>query len=106
MNKNLVESAVGTAFFYIEESGYVHGNIPEVAAALCFKIIKNHAFGDGNKRTAAASSIAFLTLNGLDLTYREDNLGTDFHRIIESVADNKASEIELKQWFIQHTHEN
>ena len=53
LNKSLIESAVGSAFFEIKGVGYVHGDLPAIAAALCFKIIKNHAFGDGNKRTAA-----------------------------------------------------
>jgi hypothetical protein len=37
LNKSLVESAVGAAFFDMEGVGYVHGEIPEIAAALCFK---------------------------------------------------------------------
>jgi len=103
LNKSLVESAVGAAFFDMEDVGYVHGEIPEIAAALCFKVIKNHAFGDGNKRTAAISSITFLDLNGLKLSYPKDDIGTEFHRIIESVADNKTTEIDLKKWFVEHT---
>ena len=103
LNKSLVESAVGTAFFDMESVGYVHGEIPEIAAALCFKVIKNHAFGDGNKRTAAISSIAFLDLNGLKLSYSKDDIGTELHRIIESVADNKTNENDLKKWFVEHT---
>lgn len=103
LNKSLVESAVGTAFLNMEGVGYVHGEIPEIAAALCFKVIKNHAFGDGNKRTAAISSIVFLDLNGWELSYSEDDSGTEFHRLIESVADNKATENDLKKWFVEHT---
>jgi death-on-curing protein len=57
LNLSLVESAVCAAFFEMEGVGYVHGEIPEIAAALCFKIIKNHAFRDGNKRTAALASL-------------------------------------------------
>jgi death-on-curing protein len=104
LNRSLVESAIGSAFFEIEGIGYVHGGIPEIAAALCFKIIKNHAFGDGNKRTAAISSIVFLNLNGYELSYIQDLNGTEFHRLIESVADNKSSEVAMKQWFLSHTH--
>lgn len=61
LNKSLVESAVGAAFFDMEDVGYVHGEIPEIAAALCFKVIKNHAFGDRNKRTAAYQALHFWT---------------------------------------------
>lgn len=37
----------------------------EVAAAYLFYICRNHAFNDGNKRAALASSIVFLRLNGI-----------------------------------------
>ena len=104
LNKSLIESAVGSAFFEIKGVGYVHGDLPAIAAALCFKIIKNHAFGDGNKRTAAISSIVFLNLNGYELSYSADQNGTEFHRLIESIADNKSSEADMKQWFLNHTY--
>ncbi|MDB6096490.1 MAG: type toxin-antitoxin system death-on-curing family toxin [Francisellaceae bacterium] len=105
LNKSLVESAVGTAFFDMKGVGYVHGEISEIAAALCFKIIKNHAFGDGNKRTAAISSIIFLNLNGWKLSYLQDDSGTELHRVIESVADNKTTEKDLKKWFVKHAYQ-
>lgn len=37
------------------------------AAALLHSLAHNHAFVDGNKRTAWASAWAFLRLNGIDL---------------------------------------
>ncbi|MCI4676226.1 type II toxin-antitoxin system death-on-curing family toxin [Candidatus Mycolicibacterium alkanivorans] len=37
------------------------------AAALLHSLARNHAFVDGNKRTAWASAWAFLRLNGVDL---------------------------------------
>ena len=105
LNLSLAESAVGAAFFEMEGVGYVHGEIPEIAAALCFKIIKNHAFGDGNKRTAALASLAFLDLNNWSLSYLDDGDGTEFHRIVESVADNRTSENDLKSWFLTHANQ-
>lgn len=36
----------------------------EVAAAYLYYLCRNHAFNDGNKRVALASSIVFLRLNG------------------------------------------
>jgi death-on-curing protein len=38
------------------------------AAALLHSLARNHAFVDGNKRTAWASAWAFLRLNGIDLS--------------------------------------
>ena len=37
----------------------------EIAAAYLFYICKNHAFVDGNKRTALAACLVFLEENGL-----------------------------------------
>ncbi len=38
-----------------------------LAAAYAFGIAKNHAFLDGNKRTAWASGVTFLKVNGINL---------------------------------------
>ena len=37
----------------------------EMAAAYLFYLCRNHAFVDGNKRTALAACLVFLDLNGL-----------------------------------------
>jgi death-on-curing protein len=41
-------------------------DLVEVAAAYLFYLCRNHAFNDGNKRVAMASSIVFLRLNGIE----------------------------------------
>src|SRR5438105_10149515 len=40
----------------------------ELAAAYAFGISSNHAFVDGNKRTALLVSFAFLDANGVEIT--------------------------------------
>jgi death-on-curing protein len=42
------------------------------AAALLHSIVKNHALVDGNKRLGLAATIAFLGLNGFQLTWSND----------------------------------
>jgi len=42
-------------------------DLAALAAAYGFGIARNHAFVDGNKRTALASMIVSLGLNGMDL---------------------------------------
>jgi death-on-curing protein len=44
---------------------YGYGNLFDVIAAYAFHIVESQAFVDGNKRTAAASAISFLRLNGV-----------------------------------------
>jgi death-on-curing protein len=43
---------------------YADGDWFDIAAAYAFHIAEAQAFLDGNKRTAVASAIAFLTANG------------------------------------------
>lgn len=46
--------------------------IPDKAAALLHSIVRNHALVDGNKRLGLASVLAFLGLNGWQLTLTND----------------------------------
>jgi death on curing protein len=50
---------------------FLLGDIFEMAAAYLFHIARNHAFVDGNKRTALLATIVFLGLNGV-LLDRDD----------------------------------
>lgn len=45
---------------------WLHGDIFMMAAAYAFHICGNHPFMDGNKRTALASALVFLQMNGID----------------------------------------
>lgn len=46
----------------------LYPSIVEKAAALCFSLVMNHPFLDGNKRTAHAALEVTLVLNGLELS--------------------------------------
>jgi death-on-curing protein len=45
---------------------YLHDGLAAMAAAYLYHICQNHAFLDGNKRTASFCSVLFLRLNGID----------------------------------------
>jgi death-on-curing protein len=62
----LLESAVAApaASFGGE---WAHDGLFAMAAAYAFHIAKNHAFIDGNKRTAIGAALAFLDVNGYAL---------------------------------------
>ncbi len=49
------------------EGKYLHRDLYEQAAAYAFHLCQNHPFVDGNKRTALASALVFLSLNGVEL---------------------------------------
>ena len=69
----LLESAVGAAEASFDGM-YLHGTLPEMAAAYFFHLAQNHPFVDGNKRIAAAAMFMFLYLNDCELTCDEDQL--------------------------------
>lgn len=94
----LLESAITAPenrFCYEPET-----DIAALAATYAYHINKNHAFIDGNKRTAAAASEVFLNLNNVQLTASDDEL-IDLHLNIEA---NKLSredvENSLRSWII------
>lgn len=69
-----------------------------LAASYAFGIARNHAFIDGNKRTANVVSEGFLYLNGWLVTAsKEDKYLTFLH-----LADGSLSEEELAAWFRAH----
>lgn len=98
-----VESAISTAF-YPGSYPFAHGGIAKVAGALCFYLVKSHAFMDGNKRTGALVAITFLNQHGLDLKYPL-NLKKNINglaEIIEQCAAGNVSKDQLIEWFEQH----
>ena len=60
---NLFSEAVVMPFASFS-GDYFHSDIYEMAAAYAFHICQNHPFVDGNKRTALASALVFLDMNG------------------------------------------
>lgn len=64
---NLLSSAI--AMPYSSFSGtFLHATLFDMAAAYVFHISQNHPFIDGNKRTALASALVFLELNGIAIS--------------------------------------
>ena len=70
------------------------------AARLGYGLIKNHAMLDGNKRLGAHVMLVFLALNGIELTYSQEELYT----IILSVAAGQKSYEDLSEWILNHQH--
>ena len=64
----------------------------EVAAAYLFYLCRNHPFIDGNKRTALATCLVFLSENGL---LKQEKLDTDIWE--QLVLDVAASRIDREE---------
>ena len=70
---------------------FLHPTIVEQAAAYLFHINKNHAFIDGNKRTAFDVMVTFLNLNDYELNMTPEAA----YQLTIKVADSKVSKEEL-----------
>ena len=73
---------------------YQNVDIFECAAAYAYGIEKEHAFVDGNKRTAFVTSATFLRGNGWHFV-TEPAEGLAF---VEGLASDEVSEEEFKNW--------
>jgi len=56
------------------EGKFLHKDLYQQAAAYAFHICQNHPFVDGNKRTALATALVFLALNGAELEDPKEEL--------------------------------
>jgi death-on-curing protein len=91
-DENALESALARPrqrWEYDEES-----QIPDLAAAYAFGMVRNHPYVDGNKRTGLVAMVAFLDRNGYDLTASDAAVV----EVILSVAAGDLSEAALADW--------
>ena len=95
-DENALESALARAE---NKASYGDPTIHELAAAYIFGIARNHAFVDGNKRTAIVAAGAFLIINGYMLT--ADN-GT-LYSFVMGVAAGEIDEAGAAAFFRDHT---
>jgi death-on-curing protein len=80
---------------------FVYGDKPDLfrlAASYAYGIARNHAFVDGNKRTALVISVLFLNRNGWDITLAK----ADEYAMFLGLAEGSVSEEELAAWFRKH----
>jgi len=77
----------------------LYQTIQEKAAALCFSLVMNHPFVDGNKRAGHAAMETFLVLNDWELDATID----DAERTILSLAAGTLSRDEFVQWVNDHS---
>ena len=84
-DRGLLESAVARP----QASAFGADAYPDLAtkaAALLHSLVLNHAFVDGNKRTAVVATLVFLDLNGYVIKWKQDEaldfvLGVAVHQV-------------------------
>lgn len=97
LDENLLESALNAPFQSFSNTE-TFPSIQQKAARLGFGLVKNHAFVDGNKRIGAHVMLLFLTLNGVELEYTQEELANT----IMKVAAGEYSFEDLLHWIVQH----
>lgn len=94
-DQGLLESALARP---VNKFTYGESDLAALAAAYAFGIARNHPFVDGNKRTAFATMIVFLGLNGLDLTATSEEATA----VMLSLAAGEIDEAVLTRWIADH----
>lgn len=90
----LLSSAI--AMPYASFSGkFLQDDMYEMAAAYVFHLSQNHPFIDGNKRTALASALVFLEMNGISIEDPEGKL----YDAVTNLASGEMSKKELADVF-------
>ena len=67
------------------------------AARLCYGLIKNHAFFDGNKRIGIYAMLVFLELNGVEIECNEEELIA----LGLEIASGKIEEKDVGIWIVK-----
>lgn len=95
---NLLESAIMTPMQSFG-GAYLHPDLPSMAAAYLFHLVKNHPFVDGNKRVGALTALLFLRGNGAERL----PLQTALEEVTMAVASGDLEKEQLIRWFRVHT---
>ena len=96
-DEGMLDSALNTPFqtFAGED---VYPSLRQKAARLCFGLVKNHPFADGNKRIGAHVMLVFLALNGIELQHTQAELS----EVILQLAAGTLQSTDLLDWILSH----
>jgi death-on-curing protein len=95
-DENVLESALARPqqkWHYAENT-----DVPTLAAAYGFGLVKNHPYRDGNKRIGFLAMVTFLEMNGHEFDATDAEVVAD----ILALADGRVSEAELTDWVRSH----
>ncbi len=93
----LLESALNAPFQTFDGQP-LYPSVQQKAARLCYALVQNHPFVDGNKRIGVHVMLVFLLMNGVELAYSQAEL-------IElglSLAAGQRSYEEVLRWIVNH----
>ena len=76
------------------EGKELYPSLAEKAAALCYSLINNHSFVDGNKRIGHAAMEVFLVMNGYEIEAAID----EQEEIILNLASSNMERSDFLDW--------
>jgi len=96
-DEGLLESAIAMPYmtFFGED---LYPSLEAKAAQLCFGLVKNRPFIDGNKRIGAHAMLTLLRMNGYDFDLTNEELEDCIH----AVARSEMNASELTAWIKSH----
>lgn len=100
-DRALLESAVAMPMQSVDGS-FLHPDIPAMASAYLFHIVRNHPFQDGNKRAGALAALVFLHLNG----WRVDATTDELEQLILGVASSCVQKHEVERFIRDHARQS
>lgn len=96
-DERMLDSALNTPFQTFDGED-VYPSLQQKAARLCFGLVKNHPFTDGNKRIGAHAMLVFLTLNGIELQHTQAELSDT----VLQLAAGAIPSSDLLNWILTH----
>lgn len=96
-DEGMLDSALNTPFQTFAGKD-VYPSLQQKAARLCFGLVKNHPFVDGNKRIGAHVMLVFLALNGIELQHTQ----TELSEVILQLAAGTLQSTDLLDWILSH----
>lgn len=96
-DEGMLDSALNAPFQTFGEED-VYPSLQQKAARLCFGLVKNHPFLDGNKRIGAHVMLVFLALNGIELQHTQ----TELSDVILQLAAGTIQSSDLLSWILAH----
>lgn len=96
-DENALESALARPWQKWQDAE--DSDLPALAAAYGFGLVRHHPYRDGNKRIGFLALVTFLELNGHSFTATEAEVVTE----IVALADESVSDEALAEWIRQHS---
>ncbi len=93
-----LESAVSQPHATFEQQD-LYADLVSKAATICFSLVMNHPFVDGNKRVGHAAMETFLILNGSEIECHAD----EQEQVFLDLAAGKLDRDAFTNWVKEHT---